>query len=117
MLKNRVFLSRVKISLSAIFNFSQSHEVIKQLFCMHSQSCELQLTCYKETPLLLHLSFYFLTNYFEDTHCLMNKRSDSSVIYLSPIVSFSKYFCQNMPFKADNWHALSHEQCFWKRDF
>ena len=33
-------------------------------------------------------------------------------IYLPQIVNFSKYLFQNMHKKAENWHALLHEQYF-----
>ena len=33
-------------------------------------------------------------------------------IYLSSFVEFSKLFRQDMPCKAENWHAVSHDQYF-----
>ena len=38
-------------------------------------------------------------------------------INLSSIVRFSKYLRQGVPYKAENWHALSHEQYFSKHRF
>ena len=42
----------------------------------------------------------------------MNRKSNSLFIYVSQIVSFSKCLCQNMLYKAENWHALSNEHSF-----
>ena len=38
-------------------------------------------------------------------------------MYLSPIVSFFKLLCQNMPYSAETWHALSHKQYLLKYHF
>ena len=38
-------------------------------------------------------------------------------INLSSIVRFSKSLRQGVPYKAENWHALSHEQYFSKHRF
>ena len=44
----------------------------------------------------------------------MYKKSNSLVYKLSSIVKFSKQLRQGVPYKAENCHALSHEQYFWK---
>ena len=36
---------------------------------------------------------------------------------MSSIVRFSKYLRQGVPYKAKNWHPLSHEQYFSKHRF
>ena len=38
-------------------------------------------------------------------------------INLPSIVRFSKYLCQDVLYKAENWHAWSHEQYFSKHRF
>ena len=39
------------------------------------------------------------------------------LINLSSIARFSKLFCQGVPYKAENWYALSHEQYFSQHHF
>ena len=50
-----------------------------------------------------------------EKHRLMYKKLNKIVFKLLSIVSLSKYLRQGVLFKAGNWHALSHEQCFSKR--
>ena len=38
-------------------------------------------------------------------------------INLSSIVRFSKWLCQDVPYKAETWHAWSQEQYFSKHRF
>ena len=48
-----------------------------------------------------------------EVHRLMFKRQTR----LPSIVSFSNYLHQGVPYKAENWHALSHEKYFSKHSF
>ena len=52
-----------------------------------------------------------------EKHRLMYKKSSKVVFKLLSIVRLSKYLRQGVIFKAGNWHALSHEQCFSKNRF
>ena len=52
-----------------------------------------------------------------EKHRLMYKKSSKVVFKLLSIVRLSKYLRQGVIFKAGNWHALSHEQCFSKNSF
>ena len=52
-----------------------------------------------------------------EKHRLMYKKSNKVVFKLLSIVRLSKYLRQGVLFKAGNWHALSHEQCFSKHRF
>ena len=42
------------------------------------------------------------------------KKNDTANIFLLLNTSFSKWLCQNMSYKAKNWHALSHKQSLHK---
>ena len=45
--------------------------------------------------------------YFRDENRLMYKSWTHFLIYLFPIFSFFKDNCQNMSYKAENWHGFS----------
>ena len=52
-----------------------------------------------------------------EKHRLMYKKSNKVLFKLLSIGRLSKYLRQGVLFKAGNWHALSHEQCFSKHRF
>ena len=83
---NTFFKSNLKSNHSFyktdLFNIHPvGYELIKQLFGIHLQKCEIQ-HFYNETFLLLHLnSVFFWTRYFRDIGCCMYKTSNS-LIYI-----------------------------------
>ena len=60
-------------------------------------------------------NFYFSTR-FRDTS-LIYKKSNSFVYIFAVNCQFPKYLRHSVPFKAESWHALSHEQYFSKQCF
>ena len=82
-------------------------ELIKKLFRMYSQSWKPH-QIYNETSLLLRPNnFFLLTRYFVNKDRLIYKSRTCLFIYFLPINSFSKQLCQNMLFKAGNWHYMN----------
>ena len=59
--------------------------------------------------------FFFWTRFRDIVWCIKNRTH--LFINLSSIVWFSKWLCQGVPYKAENWHALSREQYFLKNCF
>ena len=55
----------------------------------------------------------FSSQHVLEVHRLMFKRQTR----LPSVVSFSNYLYQGVLYKAENWHALSHEQYFSKHRF
>ena len=47
----------------------------------------------------------------------MYKKLNSFVYKITSLVRFSKSLRQGVPYKAEKWHALSHEQYFSKHRF
>ena len=80
--------------------------------------------CYKRKSVhYFDFRFFYLLRERNGTLCIrlhmgwcIKSRTCLSV-YLSPNVRISNKHCQNMSYKAENWHALSHEQYFLKFRF
>ena len=60
---------------------------------------------------------YDVNNFLFSTHHWCIKSRTRLFINLSSIVKFSKQLRQGVPYKAQNWHAWSHEQYFSKHRF
>ena len=70
---------------------------------------------FKEMPLLWCPNNFFFSKHFWIVRCI--KRPTCLLINMSSINRFSKELCQGVPYKAKNWHTLSHEQYFSKHRF
>ena len=68
---------------------------------------------FKEMALLLRPSNFLFSTRFRDIVWYM-KSQIRLFKYLSSTVSLSKYLRQGVPYKVENWHALTQEQFFSK---
>ena len=97
-MKNLRLMSQVRFKLGYLFSQENLIRLLKKCPCYD--------------VLILFSSQQVL-----EKHRLMYKKSNKVVFKLLSIVSLSKYLRQGVLFKAGNWHALSHEQCFSKHRF
>ena len=65
---------------------------------------------------LWHTNNFFFSAPFRMTHGLMNKKCNSFV-YKFTVNCQVFYITQVVPYKAENWYALSHSQYFLKHHF
>ena len=80
---------------------------------MHSLRSHLLKTFFIESFIFCAVIFSFLKRYFGEPYCLLNKKFSSFVyLYLSSIAGFFKQLRQDTPYKAENWHDLSHQRYF-----
>ena len=65
----------------------------------------------------VNLSNFFLTDLFGDTHYLICKKSISFAYIFAIICRFTQITRAGLSYKAENWHALSREQCLSTKRF
>ena len=101
-----------------MFSCEYCKDFKKGFFIEHSGGClqrrESQ-QIFKEVSLLRHRNNFSFSTYFRIVWCI--KRRACLFINFLSIVRFSKQLRQGVPYKGENWHALSHEQCFSKHRF
>ena len=59
-----------------------------------------------------HHTFVFSETFFGETHRLTYKKSNFFVYAFVINGSFFEMIVQGTPYKAQNWHALSHQYTF-----
>ena len=97
-----------------------------KLFCRRSRKCELQQRRLNDVYALFKLSWsnmnfikHYKFNVFPPENAILEKhivwciKFQTSCLHICLQLSvFSKQLGQDIYFKAENWHALSHEQIF-----
>ena len=76
---------------------------------MHCPRCEPQRIYIQTYWILCSNKFFFLARDFGGRHDLMYKNENHLFGYLLPIVRFSNYFCQHLPYKSESCLTLSLE--------